>query len=385
VATETTTIRVVADTRDAERAIGGLTSAIAALGGMTFATSLGQQFITLANNATEMTNKLIFATGGIANANQALDVLAASAQRTGSNLGGTVDLFQKLAQSSTFAGSSTESLAYITEQFNKTLQISGASGAGAASALYQFAQAMQKGTLNGDEMRTIMETNGYLMKVLEESTGKTRVELISMASQGQLSAEIIGKALIESNSIAKDYGATIRTLPQAMENFNTSLTIAVKKIDDKLKITQLLSKGLGFLADNVGLVVGGLVGLTAGIIALTIAMVPLATLTAIASGGLALLAAAGVGAAVGLAVQETNKLVEGTNKATKSQQELAAEAKKGIKIPNSAPVKKWILTRVSKNKSSNCNKATHSCVKKVLSRIAILMSAKPLPQNRPNM
>ena len=331
-ATETTTIRVVADTRDAERAIGGLTSAIAALGGLSFATSLAQQFITLANNATEMTNKLIFATGGIANANQALDVLAASAQRTGSNLGGTVDLFQKLAQSSTFAGSSTESLAYITEQFNKTLQISGASGAGAASALYQFAQAMQKGTLNGDEMRTIMETNGYLMKVLEESTGKTRVELIQMASQGQLSAEIIGKALIESNSIAKDYGATIRTLPQAMENFNTSLTIAVKKIDDKLKITQLLSKGLGFLADNVGLVVGGLVGLTAGIIALTFAMVPLATLTAIASGGLALLAAAGVGAAVGLAVQETNKLVDSTNNATKSQQELAAEAKKGLKI-----------------------------------------------------
>lgn len=357
-ATETTTIRVVADTRDAERAIGGLTQALAALGGISFATNLAQQFVTLANSAAEMTNKLIFATGGLQNANAALEILAASAARTGSNLGGTVDLFQKLAQSSTFAGSSTESLAYITEQFNKTLQISGASGAGAAAALYQFAQAMQKGTLNGDEMRTIMETNGYLMKVLEEQTGKTRVELIQMASQGQLSAEIIGKALINSDKIAQDYGNTIRTLPQAMENFNTSLTIAVKKLDDKLGITRMLSKALGFLADNIGIAVGALAGLTVGIVALTVALIPAATAMAILTGGVALLAAAGVGAAIGLAVQEANKLTEATNNATKSQKQLAEEAKKGLKITpqrtqQELDLDKAIREQIDKLKQSN--------------------------------
>jgi tape measure domain-containing protein len=332
VATETTTIKVVADTRDAERAIGGLTSALAALGGITFAGGLASQFITLANSAAEMTNKLIFATGGIANANAALDILGASAARTGSDLGGTVDLFQKLAQSSTFAGSSTESLAYITEQFNKTLQISGASGAGAASALYQFAQAMQKGTLNGDEMRTIMETNGYLMKVLEEQTGKTRVELIQMASQGQLSAEIIGRALIDSNSIAQDYGNTVRTLPQAFANFNTSLTLAVKKLDDKLKITQLLSKGLMFLSDNIGVAIGALAGLAVAIVGITVALIPAATAMAILTGGVALLAAAGVGAAIGLAVQEANKLTAATENTVKTQTQLATQAKEGLKV-----------------------------------------------------
>jgi tape measure domain-containing protein len=332
VATETTTIKVVADTRDAERAIGGLTSALAALGGISFATNIASQFITIANTAAEITNKLIFATGSIDGANKAFDLLAATAQRTGSNLGGTVDLFQKLAQSATFAGSSNEALALVTERFNQTLQISGASGAGAASALYQFAQAMQKGTLNGDEMRTIMETNGYLMTVLEQQTGKTRVELIQMASQGQLSAEIIAKALINSDEIAKQYGKTIRTLPQAMENFNTSLTVAVKKLDDKLKITQALSKVLGFFADNIGAVIGGLAGLTVGIIALTVALIPAATAMAILTGGAALLAAAGVGAAIGLAVQQANKLTDEVGKTTKTQQQLNTEAKAGLKI-----------------------------------------------------
>jgi tape measure domain-containing protein len=332
VATETTTIRVVADTRDAERAIGGLTQALAALGGMTFATNIARQFVTIANNAQEITNKLIFATGSVENANAAFDTLARTAQRTGSNLGGTVDLFQKLAQSATFAGSSNESLALITERFNQTLQISGTSGAGAASALYQFAQAMQKGTLNGDEMRTIMETNGYLMSVLEEQTGKTRAELISMASQGQLSAELIGRALMDSTKIADDYRKVVLTLPRAYENFNTALTVAIKRLDDQLGITRALAKGLQFLSDNIGLVIGGLAGLTAGIIALTIALIPAATAMAILTGGAALLAAAGVGAAIGLAVQQANGLADATKDVTKTQEQLNEEARKGLKI-----------------------------------------------------
>lgn len=331
-ATETTTIRVVADTRDAERAIGGLTDALVALGGISFATNIVRQFVTIASTAQEITNKLVFATGSVENANRAFDLLAATAQRTGSNLGGTVDLFQKLAQSATFAGSSNESLALITERFNQTLQISGASGAGAASALYQFAQAMQKGSLNGDEMRTIMETNGYLMTILEQETGKTRVELIAMASQGQLSAEIIGRALLNADQIAKDYGKTVMTLPKAYENFNTALTVAIKKIDEQLGITRALAKGLQFLSDNIGLVIGGLAGLTAGIIALTIALIPAATAMAILTGGVALLAAAGVGAAIGVAVQQANKLTEEVGKTTKTQQQLNEEAKAGLKI-----------------------------------------------------
>lgn len=331
-ATETTTIRVVADTRDAERAIGGLTDALVALGGISFATNIVRQFVTIASTAQEITNKLVFATGSVENANRAFDLLAATAQRTGSNLGGTVDLFQKLAQSATFAGSSNEALALITERFNQTLQISGASGAGAASALYQFAQAMQKGSLNGDEMRTIMETNGYLMTILEKETGKTRTELIAMASQGQLSAEIIGRALLNADKIAQDYGKTVMTLPKAYENFNTSLTVAIKKLDDSLGITKALAKGLNFLSENIGAVIGGLAGLTAGIIALTIALIPAATAVAIMTGGLALLAAAGVGAAIGVAVQQANKLTDATKEATKSQQQQVEEAKKGLKI-----------------------------------------------------
>jgi tape measure domain-containing protein len=332
VATTTQTIKVEIDDRQAQRALGGLTQALAALGGLNFASNLAQQFVKIASDAQEMTNKLVFATGGVDTANQAFRVLADTAKRTGSNLGGTVDLFQKLAMSSTFAGSSTESLALITENFNKTLKISGTSGAGAASALYQFAQAMQKGTLNGDEFRTIMETNGYLLKVLEQQTGKSRSELISMASSGRLSAEIVGKALLETTMIADDYGKVTQGLPAALENFNTSVTQAVKALDEQLGITKLLTAGLEFLSNNIGAVIGGLAGITVAVIALTAALVPAAALVTILTGGLALLAAAGVGAAIGLAAQEASNLANNTGEVNQSQAETNRLAQSGLKI-----------------------------------------------------
>jgi tape measure domain-containing protein len=325
-------IRITADTSQAERALGGLTGSLKALAGIAFGGSIVKQLYDITVATQEMTNKLIFATGSIDSANKTFGQLAKTAQATGSSLGGTVDLFSKLAQSSTFAGSSNEALAKITENFNKTLQISGASGAGAAAALYQFAQAMQKGTLNGDEFRTIMETNGYLMKVLEKQTGLTRTELISMASDGRLSAEIIGKALVDADMIAQDYGKTVKTLPQAFENLNTALAVAVKNFDSMFGISDTLVKVLDLMAKNIGVVIGVIGGITVAVAALLIPLLPAATAMAVLTGGAAVLGAAALGAAIGYAAQEAGVFGKETDKAVKSQTQLNAEAAKGLKI-----------------------------------------------------
>ena len=314
------------------RSLGGLQTALGAIAGIAFGGGISKQLYDITVAAQEMTNKLIFATGSVDAANKTFGLLAKTAQATGSNLGGTIDLFSKLAQSSTFAGSSNEALAKITENFNKTLQISGASGAGAAAALYQFAQAMQKGTLNGDEFRTIMETNGYLMKVLEKQTGLTRTELISMASDGRLSAEIIGQALVDADMIAQDYGKTIRTLPQAFENLNTSLTVAVKNFDSMFGISDALVKVLDLMAKNVGIVIGVIGGIAVAVAALLIPLIPAATAMAVLTGGAAVLGAAALGAAIGYAAQQAGVFGKDTEKAVKTQTQLNAEAKAGLVI-----------------------------------------------------
>ena len=325
-------IRITADTSQAERALGGLTRALGALASIAVGGNLVEQFVKITASAQEMTNKLIFATGSVENANKTFGLLAATAKSTGSNLGGTIDLFQKLAQSSTLAGSSNESLAYITSQFNKTLQISGASGAGAASALYQFAQAMQKGSLNGDEFRTITETNGFMMKVLEKQTGKTTSQLRQMASDGKLSAEILAKALLESTEIAAAHGKTVQTIPQAYENLSTSLTVAIKNFSDATGIGDALVSVLNAMSENIGVVIGVIGGIAVAVAALLIPLIPAATAMAVLTGGAAVLGAAALGAAIGLAAQQAGLFGEKTKKAVKSQAELQKEAQDGVKF-----------------------------------------------------
>ena len=344
-ATETTTIRVVADTSDAERALGRLTSALTTLAGISLGAGLVKQIVEITSNMQEMTNKLIFATGNIEMANGAMGILAETAMRTGSNLGGTVDLFQKLAQSATFSGSSTQALATIVENFNKTLQISGASGAGAASALYQFAQAMQKGTLNGDEFRTIQETNGFLLKVLQQETGKSATELRQMAEQGRLSAELIGRALTNSDIIAQAYGNTIRTIPQAFENLKTQIGMTIKALDDASGASAGLVKILTLLANNIDIViavaaglfaafaVGRIIAIAGAIMEIVAALRAMTIMEAIASGGLSL----AVGAAAGLAAYEATNIALDKSKSAmddlkKKQEELNAGANKGLVI-----------------------------------------------------
>lgn len=325
-------IRITADTSQAERALGGLTRALGALGGIVVGGNLVDQFVKITASAQEMTNKLIFATGSVEEANKTFGLLAETAKATGSNLGGTIDLFQKLAMSSTLAGSSTESLAYITSQFNKTLQISGASGAGAASALYQFAQAMQKGSLNGDEFRTITETNGFMMKVLEKQTGKTTSQLRQMASEGKLSAEIIAKALLESTEIAEAHGKTVKTIPQAYENLNTTLAQAVKNFSDISGIGNLIVKILDAMSNNIGVVIGALAGLGVAALALAAALLPAATLVTVITGGAAVAGVVALGAAMGYAAQQAGVFGEKSKAAGKSQLELQKQAQAGVKI-----------------------------------------------------
>lgn len=305
----TAEIKITADTSQAERALGSLTNTLKSLAGIAIGGSVVKALGDMAISAQEATNKLLSVSDSISEANAKFYSLGATAMRTGSNLGGTVDLFQKLAQSSTFAGSSTQALSTIVENFNKTLQISGASGQSSAAALYQFAQAMQKGTLNGDEFRTMAETNGYFIKILTKELGISATELRQWASDGKLSAEVVAKALMNSKDITEQYGKTVRTIPQAFENLTTSLTMTVKALDDATGASTLLVKGMEALANNMPIVVGAAAGLAtalavprliaagqaiwtmvAGLRAMSVA-------TAIASGGVTLI----VGALAGLA------------------------------------------------------------------------------------
>ena len=321
-------IKITAETSQAERALGNLTSTLKGLAAISIGAGVAASLGKMAIEAQEITNKLLSVSSSIDEANGKFYMIGQTAMKTGSSIGGTADLYQKLAMSATFAGSSTEALLKITENFNKTLQISGASGAGAAAALYQFAQAAQKGTLNGDEFRSMAETNGYMINLLSKELKISATELRQMASDGKLSMEIIGKALMNSEQLAKDYGKTIKTIPQAMENLKTSTMMAVKALDDATGASSAVAAAIMVLANNMPAVISAVVGLgvafiainfgaiIAGVRALTVSMVGLAVSMGPIGIAVTALAALGTYFAMNKAIDDAKKKTEELNKAT---------------------------------------------------------------------
>ena len=327
-------IRITVDSSQAERALGNLQSTLKGLAAITIGSGVIASLGKIAVEAQTITNKLLSVSDSLDEANGKFYMIGQTAMKTGSSIGGTADLYQKLAMSATFAGSSTDALLKVTENFNKTLQISGASGAGAAAALYQFAQAAQKGTLNGDEFRSMAETNGYMLKLLSKELNISQTELRQMASDGKLSMEIIGKALLNSKQLTEDYAKAVKTVPQAWENVKTSLMVSIKALDDATGATQAVAKALQALADNMPVVIAAVTALgtafliinvgaiVAGIRAITVAMVGLAvTMGPI---GLAVTALAGIAAYVGM-----NKVIDDAKKKT---EELNNTNKNGLVV-----------------------------------------------------
>lgn len=345
----TAQINVVADTSQAERALGNVTSALKGIAAIAIGGGIAKQILDIASASGELTNKLMSVSSNMAEVNGKFSLLASTAKATGSNLGGTIDLFQKLAQSAIFAGSSDEALAKVVENFNKTLQISGSTGQAAAASLYQFSQAMISGTLSGDEFRNQLETNGYFVKRLADSiTGGSIPALRMMAEEGRLSAGIVAKVLYEDTQITEKYANTVRTIPQAFENLRTSVMESFRAFDEATGASDKFVQVLDLIAANVNVVVAVAAGLFAAfavgrIIAIATALYEVvaalravAIMEAIASGGLTLVAA---GAAAFLAYklvdEEMAKVVARHEEEKKKIEEVNAEKKKaGLVVDN---------------------------------------------------
>jgi hypothetical protein len=289
-------IKVTVDSRDAERSLGNLQNSLKALAAISIGSSVAKDLFQLANEVTNLNQKLKTVSDSTEQANASFDLLTGVALRTGQSLSGTVDLFQKMSNSSVFAGSSTGALATVVERFNQTLVLSGASAEGARSSLYNFSQAMSNGTLMGNDYRAQLENNSVFLKVLQKQLGVTSTELRLMSQEGRLSAEVVAKALLAADDVAKKFADTSLTLGQRMENFKTKSLEAMNNFDKLTGITNALGIAIEFVGNNI---VGILI---AALAALAIIFAPvLVAMSGFIATGAAIVAAV---AAIGFALQK---------------------------------------------------------------------------------
>ena len=158
---------------------------------------LAREFVQIADAMAGVESRLKLATRSSSEYEAAQKDVYRISQANMAPLAETATLYARLADPVRKLGGDTSTTATITESFAAALRVSGASSAEASSATLQFAQAMASGALRGEEFNAVNEAAPRVMQALEASLGKSRGELRKMAEQGQLTADVVGNALIK--------------------------------------------------------------------------------------------------------------------------------------------------------------------------------------------
>lgn len=184
-----------------------------------------------------------------------------------STIGNTVDLYFRVAQAYRAWGESAEKAFEFTNLFQKAAVLSGSSMETTSQAVYQFSQALNKGKLDGDEFRSVLEGLPYVATIIQKSLGVTRKELYQLSKDGKISVERIKEAFESaSKTIESDWKKITPTIGMAIIVLKNNWTEFVGSIQTSTGIFSGIASLIILVANNFGLLAAAISPLVASIV-----------------------------------------------------------------------------------------------------------------------
>ena len=210
---------------------------IAAYFGMQSARRLAQ----LADEWTNIENRIKLFTNSAAEAAVMQDKLFDIAQRTRAEMGAVAELFQRMSLASGSLGISQDRMLRVLETINKTLVISGTSAEAAKNGLIQLGQGFASGTLRGDELRSVLEQMPRLTQAIAAGMDVPIGKLRELGAEGAISAQAVIEALEgQAEAIDAEFAGMDMTVGQAATAMGNALGQAFAGLDDAVGFTELL-------------------------------------------------------------------------------------------------------------------------------------------------
>lgn len=203
------------------------------LGGLTFAAAV-RGALAMTDELKRVEAQIRLTLSSTTSFNQAFADVQRIAAASRSDLSATAELYGRIARQAHALGISATEAATMTENYAKTLKISGASGLEAAASMRQFSQAIARGSLRGDEFISMLENNSRMTQLLADSLGVAQGGLIEMAQEGKITGDVIKKALIDpkfGEQLAKEFEQVPVSFEDAMTALKNSAMVALGEFD----------------------------------------------------------------------------------------------------------------------------------------------------------
>ena len=195
---------------------------------------------------------------------QLLDV----ANNTRASLESTSSLYVSTSRALKDYGYTQQEILQFTEATNNAMTIGGVAAQQQAAALMQLSQALGSGVLQGDEFKSIAEAAPILLDTIAEYMGKSRAEIKKLGSEGQLTADVIFKAISGASEKFGEQAAKMpMTMGQALTVFSNNWQSMVSKLLNDSGAMSGIASIIKLIADNLNLVVPIMAGFAVAIAA----------------------------------------------------------------------------------------------------------------------
>ena len=188
--------------------------------------------ITLVKKAMDLSDELTMTQARLNNINDGLQTTAElqnlifqAAQRSRGSYAGMMQTVASLkAQTGDTFSSVREAIAF-TELLNKQFKIAGADATAIASTMYNLTQALSTGVLRGQDLNIVMSNAPQIAQRIAKAMGVSVGELKELASQGQVTSNIVKRAMLDSaddiNKQFEDMPKTFGDIGQEIKNIAT--------------------------------------------------------------------------------------------------------------------------------------------------------------------
>jgi tape measure domain-containing protein len=166
----------------------------------------------------------------------------------------------------------------IYEGFNTAVKLSSVEAGAASSAFLQLSQGLGSGTLQGDELRSVLEQMPSITQAIAREMNVTVGSIKKLGSEGKITSEVMIRALDRIRTEGADKLAVAMDTPQqkivalgnAMEDFKVAVTsdVAPVVIGAIGQITVAIQNATQFVTDlktGFGLLAGAFSGVASGI------------------------------------------------------------------------------------------------------------------------
>ena len=228
---------------------------------------------------------------------QLLDV----ANSTRASLESTASLYVSTSRALKDYGYTQQEILTFTEATNNAMTIGGVQAEQQAAALMQLSQALGSGVLQGDEFKSIAEAAPILLDTIAEYMGKSRAEIKKLGSEGELTADVLFKAISGASEKFGEQAAKMpMTMGQALTVFSNNWQSMISRLLNDSGAMSGIASIIKMIADNLNLVVPIMAGFAVAVTAATAQVIGLNV--AMLANPFGLIAVA-IGAVIGLIAQ----------------------------------------------------------------------------------